>query len=94
MNPLSSVRGAILTGVFAVGAFSGTSDIPGGSPGLLEGNPHQVIIQCVGVLTTLVWSGGISFILYKIVDALVGLRVDTEIETEGLDLGLHGEAVR
>ena len=66
---------------------------PGGSPGLLEGNAKQVLIQCVGVITTLVWSGGISFVLYKVVDAIVGLRVDPEIEVEGLDLGLHGEAV-
>jgi ammonium transporter, Amt family len=90
---IGGMVGAILTGVFAVGAFSATSDSPGGSPGLMEGNAHQVIIQCVGVLTTLVWSGGISFILYKIVDVIVGLRVDVEIEREGLDLGLHGEAV-
>ena len=91
---IGGITGAILTGVFAVGAFSATSDIPGGSPGLMEGNPHQVIIQCVGVLTTLVWSGVVSFILYKIVDVVVGLRVDSEIELEGLDLGLHGETVR
>jgi ammonium transporter, Amt family len=90
---IGGITGAILTGVFAVGAFSATSDIPGGSPGLIEGNARQVLIQCVGVLTTLVWSGVISFILYKIVDAIVGLRVDPEIEVEGLDLGLHGEAV-
>ena len=90
---IGGMTGAILTGVFAVGAFSATSDIPGGSPGLMEGNAYQVVIQCVGVLTTLVWSGGVSYILYKIVDAIVGLRVDAEIEVEGLDLGLHGEAV-
>jgi Amt family ammonium transporter len=90
---IGGITGAILTGVFAVGAFSATSDIPGGSPGLIEGNAYQVVIQCVGVLTTLVWSGVVSFILYKIVDAIVGLRVDAEIEVEGLDLGLHGEAV-
>jgi Amt family ammonium transporter len=90
---VGGMTGAILTGVFAVGAFSATSDIPGGSPGLMEGNAHQVLIQCVGVLTTLVWSGVVSFILYKVVDAIVGLRVDTEIEVEGLDLGLHGETV-
>jgi Amt family ammonium transporter len=90
---IGGMVGAILTGVFAVGVFSGTPDNPAGTPGLLEGNPHQLVIQFVGVLTTLVWSGGISFILYKIVDIIVGLRVDAEIETEGLDLGLHGEAV-
>ncbi len=90
---IGGITGAILTGVFAVGVFSATSDTPGGTPGLLEGNAKQVLIQCVGVLTTLVWSGVISLILYKIVDAIVGLRVDVEMEVEGLDLGLHGEAV-
>jgi Amt family ammonium transporter len=90
---IGGITGAILTGVFAVGVFSGTADTPGGTPGLLEGNPKQVLIQCVGVLTTLVWSGVISLVLYKIVDVIVGLRVDPEMEVEGLDLGLHGEAV-
>jgi Amt family ammonium transporter len=90
---IGGITGALLTGVFAVGVFSGTSDTPGGTPGLLEGNPKQVLIQLVGVITTLVWSGVISLILYKIVDVIVGLRVDAEIEVEGLDLGLHGEAV-
>ncbi len=69
---IGGMTGAILTGVFAVGAFSATSDLPGGSPGLMEGNAHQVLVQCVGVLTTLVWSGVVSFILYKVVDAIVG----------------------
>jgi Amt family ammonium transporter len=90
---IGGITGAILTGVFAVGVFSGTADTPAGTSGLLEGNPKQVLIQCVGVLTTLVWSGVISLVLYKIVDVIVGLRVDPEMEVEGLDLGLHGEAV-
>jgi len=51
----------------------------------------QVIAQCKGVLTTLVWSGVISFILYKVVDILVGLRPSVEKEREGLDISDHGE---
>jgi Amt family ammonium transporter len=90
---IGGITGALLTGVFAIGAYSATSDNPAGSPGLIEGNAGQVLIQCVGILTTLVWSGVVSFILYKVVDAIVGLRVDPEIEVEGLDLGLHGESV-
>jgi Amt family ammonium transporter len=90
---IGGITGALLTGVFAIGAYSATTDSPGGTPGLIEGNAGQVLIQCVGILTTLVWSGVISFILYKVVDAIVGLRVDPEIEVEGLDLGLHGESV-
>jgi Amt family ammonium transporter len=51
----------------------------------------QMIAQCKGVLTTLVWSGVISFILYKVVDILVGLRPSVEKEREGLDISDHGE---
>jgi Amt family ammonium transporter len=51
----------------------------------------QVIAQCKAVLTTLVWSGVGSFILYKVVDVLVGLRVSVEQEREGLDITDHGE---
>jgi ammonium transporter, Amt family len=51
----------------------------------------QVIAQCKGVLTTLVWSGIGSAILYKVVDFIVGLRASVEKEREGLDLTDHGE---
>jgi Amt family ammonium transporter len=51
----------------------------------------QLIAQCKGVLTTLVWSGVGSAILYKVVDVLVGLRVTVESEREGLDLTEQGE---
>jgi Amt family ammonium transporter len=51
----------------------------------------QLISQCTGVLVTLVWSGVGSFIIYKVVDILVGLRVSVEQEREGLDLTDHGE---
>jgi Amt family ammonium transporter len=51
----------------------------------------QVWIQFVGVVITIVWCGVVSFILYKLVDMLVGLRVTPEDEREGLDLADHGE---
>ena len=51
----------------------------------------QVIAQCKAVLTTLVWSGVGSFIIYKVVDVLVGLRVPVDKEREGLDITDHGE---
>ncbi len=78
--------GAILTGVFAAEAV-------GGTPGLLEGNAIQVWIQIKGVLATIAWSAIASFVLLKIIDLVVGLRVDPETEIEGLDLRLHGEVV-
>jgi len=50
-----------------------------------------MIAQCKAVATTLVWSGVVSFILYKVVDVLVGLRPPVEKEREGLDITDHGE---
>jgi Amt family ammonium transporter len=51
----------------------------------------QVWIQLQGVLTTLVWSGVVAFIAYKLVDLVIGLRVPEEEEREGLDITSHGE---
>jgi Amt family ammonium transporter len=81
--------GAILTGVFAVSAIGGE-----GKSGLIDGNPAQVWTQFVGTVATIVWCAVISFIILKIVDALVGLRVTKEVEVEGLDINLHGEVVQ
>jgi Amt family ammonium transporter len=78
--------GALLTGVFAAKAV-------GGTPGLLEGNGAQVLIQLWGIAGTIVWSGIASYVLLKIIDVVVGLRVDEETEVGGLDLALHGETV-
>jgi Amt family ammonium transporter len=90
---VGGIVGAILTGVFAVGALSATTEVPGGSPGLLEGNPGQVMLQVYGVLATLIYSGVGSFIILKVIDVIIGLRVTDEQEREGLDQSLHGEAV-
>jgi len=87
VHGVGGIIGAILTGVFAVEAI-------GGTPGLLEGNPGQVLIQVEGILATVVYSGVGSFILLKIIDAVIGLRVSKEVEVEGLDINLHGEVVR
>ncbi|MFM0389488.1 ammonia channel protein, partial [Paraburkholderia dipogonis] len=51
------------------------------------------ILQAKGVLTTLVYSGVVSYILLKVIDMVMGLRVTEEQEREGLDVVLHGEAV-
>jgi Amt family ammonium transporter len=72
--------------VFAVKAVGGTS-------GLLEGNAGQVMIQLEGIVATVVWCAIATFIILKVVDAIVGLRVDEESEVEGLDLNLHGETL-
>jgi Amt family ammonium transporter len=86
--------GALLTGVFAVGAISATAALPGGSPGLLDGNPAQVVTQLYGIAVTIVYDGIVSFVILKLLDVIMGLRVSEESERDGLDLALHGESVQ
>ena len=78
--------GAIATGVFASSSLGGI----GYADGVTMGS--QLMTQITAVAITIVWCGIVSAILYKVVDALVGLRVSMEAEREGLDLSSHGEA--
>ena len=87
VHGLGGITGALLTGVFAVEAI-------GGTPGLLEGNAGQVLIQLEGIGATIVYCAIITFVLLKIIDAVMGLRVDEEEEVTGLDYSLHGETVQ
>ena len=80
--------GAILTGVFAVEAVGGE-----GKKGLIDGNAGQVLTQLWGCLVTMAWCAVATFVILKIVDAAIGLRVTAEEEVEGLDINLHGETV-
>ncbi len=86
VHAVGGIVGAFLTGVFAVKAIGGTS-------GALEGNVGQMLIQVEGILATLVWDAVASFLLLKGIDLVIGLRVGTETEREGLDLVVHGETV-
>ena len=87
IHGVGGATGAILTGFFAVEAVGGTA-------GAFEGNWAQLGPQVVGVLATVVWSGGISWVLLKVIGATIGLRVEDEVEVEGLDVALHGESVQ
>jgi ammonium transporter, Amt family len=87
VHAVGGIVGALLTGVFAIEQY-------GGTPGLIEGNAHQVWNQIVGIATVIVYDGVVSLIILKIVDLAIGLRVSVDIEQEGLDLALHGEAVQ
>jgi len=87
VHGLGGIAGALLTGVFAVEAI-------GGTPGLLEGNAGQVLIQLEGIGATIVYCAIVTFVLLKIIDAVMGLRVDEEEEVTGLDYSLHGETVQ
>ncbi len=85
VHGLGGIVGAILTGVFSAPGLGGT-----GGPDFSIG--AQLWIQVFGVLVTIVWSGVVSFVAYKIADLVFGLRVSEEEEREGLDLTTHGEA--
>jgi ammonium transporter, Amt family len=93
VHGVGGILGALLTGVFAAPSLGGTGiyDYVANkvSPDYSIGG--QVWIQFQGVLTTIVWSGVVAFIAYKVVDLLIGLRVTEEEEREGLDISSHGE---
>jgi len=86
--------GTLATGVFAVGALSATPANPAGSPGLLEGNVGQLQTQAIGVIVTITWCAVATYVVLKIVDVLIGLRVSPEAERMGLDVTQHGEALQ
>jgi ammonium transporter, Amt family len=86
VHAIGGIVGAILTGVFARAAIS--------KPGLLDGNPGQVLIQCYGVAVTLIYCAVVTVIILKVIDVVIGLRVKPDQEREGLDIALHGEAVQ
>ncbi|HEX9534895.1 MAG TPA: ammonium transporter [Stellaceae bacterium] len=89
VHGVGGMVGAVLTGVLAVAWVGGE-----GKSGLIDGNPHQVLVQLYGITVTVVYDVVVSLILLKLVDLTVGLRVEAEVEREGLDLALHGEAVQ
>jgi Amt family ammonium transporter len=89
---IGGIIGAIGTGILVNPALGGVGIIDYAAGKVADYDfVTQVIAQCKGVLTTLVWSGVGSFILYKVVDMLVGLREPLEREREGLDISDHGE---
>ncbi len=87
VHAIGGALGAVLTGVFAISEYGGTA-------GGIEGNWGQVINQIEGVAIVVVYDVIASLIILKILDATIGLRVETEIERDGLDLALHGEIVQ
>ena len=84
IHGVSGIVGAVLTGVFSAAAFGG---VKGDDYAMMA----QLWIQIEGVLITIVWSGVVSFVLFKAIDMTIGLRVDSDTERQGLDLASHGE---
>ena len=88
VHGVGGIVGALLTGVFAYGPLTATADAPAGT---VIGGTTQFMAQLYATATTVVFSGVMTFILLKIVDLTIGLRVSEEQEREGLDVVLHGE---
>jgi Amt family ammonium transporter len=82
---LGGTVGALLTGVFAQKALNGVAD------GVLYGNPGQFVIQATAVFAAIVYSGVLSFVLLKLIGAVMPLRADADDQNVGLDLTEHGE---
>jgi Amt family ammonium transporter len=85
VHGVGGTLGAVATGVFAVAAVGGVS-------GAIEGNVGQVGIQLVAVAATWVFAGVATAIIIKVIDVVLGLRVQPADEEMGLDMALHGEA--
>ena len=85
VHGVGGIMGTTLTGVF-VSSYFGGAGYPEG-----QGMGGQVLVQIIGVLATLAWSGVLTWVLLKLADAIFGMRVAGEEETEGLDTVLHNE---
>jgi len=85
VHGVCGILGCILTGVFASSSLGGVGYAEGVTMG------HQVWVQVFSCLVTIVWSGVVAFIGFKLADLIVGLRVPEEQEREGLDVNSHGE---
>lgn len=94
VHGVGGILGAILTGVFAAPSLGGAGiwDYVANKAAETYSIADQVIIQATGVGVTIVWSGVVAFIAYKLVDIFIGLRVPEEEEREGLDITSHGES--
>ena len=88
VHGIGGIVGSVLTGVFATQAITGE----GGVQGALYGDWHQLWVQLAATVVSVAFSGVMTFILFKVVDRLVGVRVDRRVEEEGLDIYEHGES--
>jgi Amt family ammonium transporter len=93
IHGVGGALGTLLCGVFAVAALSEAPGTPG-SAGLLEGNGGQVLTQLYGIAVTAVWSGVATFVILKVIELMVPLRVSQQSEIEGLDVTQHGESLQ
>jgi len=89
VHGIGGTLGAILTGVFAT---KEVNDLMNGKPmGWVDGNPGQLVNQLMGVLIAWVLAAAATWVILKVCDTVIGVRVDAQDEIEGLDLSMHGE---
>jgi len=86
VHAIGGIIGALLTGVFAATTLGGSGFGDG-----IDSIGGQLNVQFVGVIATVVYTGIVSFIILKVLDASIGLRINEDQETEGLDTALHDE---
>jgi Amt family ammonium transporter len=79
----------MLTGAFASNAINSL-----GKGWLTDGNAHQMLIQFYGVVGTFIYCAVMTYIILKVIDVIIGLRISQAAEVEGLDINLHGEVVQ
>jgi Amt family ammonium transporter len=92
VHGVGGVLGSLLVGVFATRLIN---DVNKGQPvGLVDGHAGQILTQLYGVAAVAVFCGLMTWLILKVVDAMVGLRVTRDEETEGLDTVLHGERIQ
>ena len=88
VHGIGGILGSILTGVFATHYVTGSD----GVQGALYGDWHQLWVQFVATAVSIVYSALVTYVIFKIVDMSVGVRVDKRVEEEGLDIYEHGES--
>jgi Amt family ammonium transporter len=88
VHGVGGALGAMLTGVFASNAINSTAH-----GWLTDGNAKQMLIQFYDVAAVFVYCGALTWVILKLIDVTIGLRVSREVEVEGLDINLHGETV-
>jgi Amt family ammonium transporter len=92
VHGVGGTLGALLTGVFATNVINNAPINGKVIPlGLVDGNPGQILNQAIGVLVAVVLASVGTFVILKVCDVLIGVRVEPDVEEQGLDLSQHGE---
>jgi Amt family ammonium transporter len=87
VHGVNGLWGCLALGLFADGTYGdGWNGVAGAVTGLFYGDPGQFVAQVIGVLTNIIYVGGIGWLIFKAIDKTVGLRVSAKLELEGLDL--------